>query len=142
MSLKCKHCEATVVKSPSGNQWVTPGGILPQYCWVDEVNGGQLHEVDGMEKIKHDEQRRGKILLLQEQIRALQKDLQILLDEEAGMHGSATLEEVKAECLRLIGLGDQIKAVKYYRQHTSLSLMESKAACRNIAVQAGIHVGW
>lgn len=40
---KCKHCGREITKL--NDQWHDwKGGVLRQYCWVDQVEGSQLHE--------------------------------------------------------------------------------------------------
>jgi hypothetical protein len=40
---KCKHCGTKLARE--GEQWVNwTGGVLRQYCWIDQTEGSQLHE--------------------------------------------------------------------------------------------------
>lgn len=47
----CKLCGKKVVRDDGGKLWLTAGhfrGVtsLERYCWVDQVHGSQLHDVD------------------------------------------------------------------------------------------------
>ncbi len=43
MHSTCKHCHQPLSQTSQG-LWVSPDSVIPQYCWVDEVQGSQLHE--------------------------------------------------------------------------------------------------
>ena len=69
-------------------------------------------------------------LYIRTRISALRKELQDLLDEEAGLLGigPAQLDAVKAECADLKRKGMHMEAVRQYRAKTGLTLLEAREA--------------
>lgn len=60
----------------------------------------------------------------------LRKELQELLDEEAGLLGigRSQLDVIKSECADLKRKGLHIEAVRQYRARTGLTLLEAREA--------------